>query len=258
MSLFKKTTDKPALIAHRGYSQQYPENTMLAMQQAFNCGACYVECDVQLTKDKVPVLMHDRDLLRAAGVAAKVHELNYAELKKIPTSYSDKFADKFTDEKICSLDEFVECLQQWPGRAAFIEVKRSSIREFGVDVVLQEILPILSTVRDQVAIISFNEDIIRQLTSAGHWKTGWITEEWSDENRRKLVEISPDYFFIDYQCLPAGFTDFQKSSCSWVLYEIDDPEIADKFVQKGVRFIETNDIGAMLQVDTFLNSGCSQ
>lgn len=258
MSLFKKTTDKPTLIAHRGYSQQYPENTMLAMQQAFNCGACYVECDVQLTKDKVPVLMHDRDLLRAAGVAAKVHELNYAELKKFPTSYSDKFADKFTNEKICSLGKFVECLQQWPGRAAFIEVKRSSIREFGVDVVLHEILPILSAVRDQVAIISFNKDIIRQVASTGHWKTGWIAEEWSDENNRKLAAISPDYFFIDYQCLPAEFADFQKSSCSWVLYEIDDPELADKFVQKGVRFIETNDIGAMLQADTFSNSGCSQ
>ena len=49
----------PQLVAHRGYSSQYPENTLLAIEQAFIAGACFVECDVQLTQDGVPVLLHD-------------------------------------------------------------------------------------------------------------------------------------------------------------------------------------------------------
>lgn len=257
MMLNNKANIKPVLVAHRGYSRRYPENTLLAMRQAFSCGACYVECDVQLTRDRIPVLMHDRDLSRAAGVTVKVHELNYAELKKLSISFSEKFADEFKDEKITTLEEFVELLSQWPDRAAFIELKRSSINEFGVGVMLEKVLAMLNKVKERVAVISFNEEIIRQLIAMGGWKTGWIIDEWSDENYRKLAEMSPSYCFVDYECLPPRFENFQDSSWNWILYEIDDPELADEYIQKGVSFIETNDICMMLQSNKLSSSGCA-
>ena len=65
--------DIPQLVAHRGYSLRYPENTLLAIEQAFIAGACYVECDVQLTQDGVPVLLHDNNLQRTTGQAEDVN-----------------------------------------------------------------------------------------------------------------------------------------------------------------------------------------
>ena len=56
--------DPPIVQAHRGYSDAYPENTLLAFERAFAVGADRVETDLALTKDGVVVLMHDRTVNR--------------------------------------------------------------------------------------------------------------------------------------------------------------------------------------------------
>ncbi|MGF1546037.1 MAG: glycerophosphodiester phosphodiesterase family protein, partial [Thiotrichales bacterium] len=56
------------LVAHRGYALRYPENTLPAIEAALAAGARYVEIDVQLSADQVPVLFHDRSLMRMCEV----------------------------------------------------------------------------------------------------------------------------------------------------------------------------------------------
>ena len=52
------------IFAHRGFSGEYPENTMLAFRKAYETGCDGIELDVQLTKDGVPVIMHDETIDR--------------------------------------------------------------------------------------------------------------------------------------------------------------------------------------------------
>lgn len=248
---------KPAFVAHRGYSDRYPENTLLAMTKAFENGACYVECDVQLTKDKVPVLLHDSNLERASGKTGTVDALTLQELADFSAAYPEKFGDSYANERIATLDEFVGLLKQWPQRRAFVEVKRSGIRKFGLDIVLEKILPALAEVDQQVVIISFNDQLVHRLAGKQQWKTGWIFDQWSDDILQKARELDPDYLFVDYECLPPGYSDFQSADFAWVLYEIDDPQQADRFVQQGVSFIETNNIKNMLAYRKFSGCGCS-
>ena len=49
-------------FAHRGFSGQYPENTMLAFEKAVEAGADGIELDVQFSKDGKLVIMHDESL----------------------------------------------------------------------------------------------------------------------------------------------------------------------------------------------------
>jgi len=56
------------LIAHRGYSGRYPENTLLAYEAAYQHGARYMELDLQLSSDCVPILHHDVSLKRMSGI----------------------------------------------------------------------------------------------------------------------------------------------------------------------------------------------
>ena len=51
------------VFGHRGFSGEYPENTMLAFQKAVEAGCEGIELDVQLTKDLVPVIMHDETVV---------------------------------------------------------------------------------------------------------------------------------------------------------------------------------------------------
>lgn len=248
----------PGLVAHRGYSSHYPENTLRAFQEAFLCGACFVECDVQLSKDQVPVVYHDRNLSRVSGVTANVRDLNFAELRKFSAAFRDRFDNQFVEEKISSLEEFTDLLSQWPNRQAFIEIKRSSLQAFGMDSVLETTLPILEKVCDQVVIISFDKKIVEHLSQEEKWRTGWVTDKWSDEIIQMARQLKPEFFFIDVDCLPSDMQHLPESNWYTVLYEIDNPALAEEWVHRGADFIETNDIMALLQTAAFNNAGCTE
>jgi glycerophosphoryl diester phosphodiesterase len=71
------------IYAHRGFSNKYKEATLAAYQGAIDVGADGLECDVRLTKDKVPVCFHDRTTKRIAGVNRRVATLTLAQLREI-------------------------------------------------------------------------------------------------------------------------------------------------------------------------------
>ena len=73
-----------SIHAHRGVSTEAPENTLAAVRAAIAAGADYLETDIQLSKDDVLVVAHDSDFSRLGGVAKKVWELTYEEIRAIP------------------------------------------------------------------------------------------------------------------------------------------------------------------------------
>jgi glycerophosphoryl diester phosphodiesterase len=68
------------IIAHRGGDRVYPENSMPAVHHAFQSGADVAEIDSQLSKDNVPIVIHDDNLKRLFSIDKKVNELNAEEL----------------------------------------------------------------------------------------------------------------------------------------------------------------------------------
>lgn len=76
----------PKVIAHRGASAYAPENTLAAFREARRRGAPWVEIDVMLTADGVPIVMHDESLKRTTGLDRLVAETPRAELPaEVPT-----------------------------------------------------------------------------------------------------------------------------------------------------------------------------
>ncbi|KAL9015409.1 MAG: hypothetical protein Q9185_007189 [Variospora sp. 1 TL-2023] len=69
-------------IAHRGYKDQHPENTMGAFRGAVELGAHAVETDVHLTKDGVAVLSHDATLKRCFGKRDKIIDRDWAYISE--------------------------------------------------------------------------------------------------------------------------------------------------------------------------------
>lgn len=80
---------KPRIFAHRGFAadQVAAENTIQAFRAALELGATHLETDIQVTKDGIPVLFHDDDLLRVAGLPRKISELMLADLVALPLIY---------------------------------------------------------------------------------------------------------------------------------------------------------------------------
>jgi len=97
--------DEVAVTAHRGNVLDAPENTVSAILQAIEDGADYAEIDVQETADGVPVLLHDTDFLRVAGLRKKIWEVRYEEVRDLDVG--SWFGPEFRDERVPTLAEAV-------------------------------------------------------------------------------------------------------------------------------------------------------
>lgn len=75
-------------MAHRGDSENTPENTMLALEAAVSIGVDVLESDVRLTKDNEIVLFHDEDLERTTGETGTIRSHTLDELLQIDFGYN--------------------------------------------------------------------------------------------------------------------------------------------------------------------------
>lgn len=97
---------KVMVTAHRGASYGAPENTRASIALAIEEQADYAEIDVRLTKDGIPVLMHDQALFRTTGVVNDIDNVTYAELLTYDVGY--RYAAEFSGETVPSLQEILE------------------------------------------------------------------------------------------------------------------------------------------------------
>ncbi len=78
----KKTLKLPKLIGHRGVKDLCPENTIESITKAFDLGLSFVEIDVKISKDKVPILLHDDTFDRTTNGTGLAIDYYYDEIKK--------------------------------------------------------------------------------------------------------------------------------------------------------------------------------
>jgi len=90
---------KPTVIAHRGFSSAYPENSPIAFIKAIELGAESIETDVHLSLDKVPVLMHDEKLETTSNGFGMIYEYLFSQLQQF---------DIGKGERIWSLEQLIQ------------------------------------------------------------------------------------------------------------------------------------------------------
>lgn len=147
------------VTAHRGYSSDYPENTMLAFLAAIDAGADWIELDVQQTADGEVIVMHDSNFKRTAGLDRNVWEMSYSEVAELDVGRY--WAAEFAGTHVSTL---AEVLEECGGRIRLnIEIKPTGhetelvervvalIREYGITeecVVASMSYPVLERVKE--------------------------------------------------------------------------------------------------------------
>lgn len=79
--LLDHDSDYVIVVAHRGDWRNFPENSIQAIQSCIDMGVDMVEIDVRLTKDSIPVLLHDKSLNRSTTGKGKISDYTFEELK---------------------------------------------------------------------------------------------------------------------------------------------------------------------------------
>jgi glycerophosphoryl diester phosphodiesterase len=90
----------PLIIAHRGASAVAPENTIAAFEAAIAAGADGIEFDVRLSRDGVPVVIHDETLRRTHGMSRRVRDTTLKELNKIDVPSVEQLFELFASNKL--------------------------------------------------------------------------------------------------------------------------------------------------------------
>lgn len=249
-------TSAPILVAHRGYSGRYPENTLLAYEAAYEYGARYMELDLQLTRDRVPVLHHDVSLQRLAGIDVDVLDIKSKYFKSLSATYPERFGNEFKDNRFTTFRKYCNWLSLYDDVTTFVEVKQESIDLFGVPVVVDEINRRITKakVEDQCVIISFNDEVVDYTRKISPMRVGWVLPSWNEENREILERLQPDFMFVDKSFLPTSDEDIWRGSWQWAVYNLDDVNSAIRMANRGFKFLETNQIGTLM-VDQSLSNG---
>lgn len=144
-------------IAHRGTPRRHPENTIAGFEKALQLGCDGVELDVQLTRDEVPVVYHDRTLARAGGGRKRVHRLDLDELRRLDAGA--RFEGARRRHRIPLLEEVLEKLA---GRTRLMVEIKTREGKAGAERHLQLAERVAGMLRElsDVWVLSFDADVL--------------------------------------------------------------------------------------------------
>ncbi|QEW00478.1 hypothetical protein F6J84_10490 [Microbacterium caowuchunii] len=116
-----RSPGEPAFVAsHRGGAAHAPENTLPAVSRAFDDGFDYVEVDVALTRDRVPVLLHDQTVDRTTDGAGELASLSWADVSALDAGAW--FSPAYAGTRVPRVEEFLDLVAERNGRA-IVELK---------------------------------------------------------------------------------------------------------------------------------------
>lgn len=237
----------PELIAHRGNAAEYPENTLPALRSALELGVRFVEFDVQLSADRQPILLHDSSLKRTAGIDRNALEMTWQELAEVSVNEEQRFGQRYTDVGIPTLAQAASLLATYPHATAFVELKRSSLRAFGQEVVVRKVCDTLKSIARQCVIISFDLAAVYHVRQVSSFRVGWVLSDYSNLSALKCEALAPDYVFCDHQLLSDSASRLWRGPWRWAIYEVTTRKLAMELAARGAKLVETMAVRAMLR-----------
>lgn len=227
--------NKTEITAHRGDSEEKPENSLPAFESALNNMVDYVELDVRLTKDNVPVIFHDNNMSRITGADYNINELYFCNIKIMDAG--SWFNKKYSNVRIPTLEETIIMLKDKV--RLNIEIKPVDNSEILVDKVLALIN--YYHIENKCIITSSDYDILKKVKiSSPKYRTGYILKFGFGH----LEELE----YADIICLKSSFvtrsivTNLHKSGKEIHVWTVNDSRTIKRMVSLGVDNIITDNI----------------
>ena len=251
---------RPLIIGHRGASAVAPENTMAAFREAIAVGADGIEFDVRLTRDRVPVVIHDSTLHRTAGLPQRISALSWSELKNVDVG--SWFARKknlppgsFANETVPSLRELFTLFQS-NNLTICLEMKCDSVEEY---------MPLAQACswlikeygfKDRVIVECFKlpplavvKQIDAEIQTATLFEPSFSKPPVLSDRRilKHATAVSASYLALHYNLTRQSLVDKAKlAGLKVALWTVDDPTWIERARTMGIEALITNDPAAML------------
>ncbi len=219
---------KPLVIGHRG-SDLGIENTVTAVDGAIKSDADFAELDIQLSKDKIPVVIHDSNLSRLAQSNHSVSDLTFEELTQYSLSQNGQI------DQIPSLEEIMA--SQGGQIRLLIELKVSSADE--KEPLVDAVLALIDTYHfsNRCMIMSLDYDMVHMVQQknpeliAGYCMFG----NFGDATVQSLLDLEVDFLAIEENMVTKDFvTTCRRAWLPVYVWTVDDKEQMERYLDMGV------------------------
>lgn len=241
--LYRQQYDEIIIIAHRGASARYPENTFSAFEAALALGADMIELDVMLSSDGVPVVFHDARLDTHTNGRGRLDRLTLSELKALDAG--SWFSPEFADQTIPTLEEVLDFARD---RIALnIEIKTeavSSQRSGGVE---ERCLQLVEQygMQQHVLFSSFDYRAVSHLKALDASTPVALLYDRAQSGDKRPSEVVRAYHADAFNCSYRQFSkswsaDLRQHDIPHFIYTVDHPRKMRKLLKAGVSGIFTN------------------
>ena len=233
-------------VAHRGWRQHYPENTLRALREAIAAGAVNIELDVQLSADGEAFIFHDPTLARLCDREGLIWDYPAASLVTFSAHEPCRLGEQFSGTPLSPLRELAPLLQVHPNVDAYVELKGESLMQFGSAAMLEATFNALTGIESRCVLISFELGALLDAKARGWQRCGAVFDYWPDWQLASLAELAPEVVFIDRHCIPVE-ADLRQLPFPLVVYEVGSLLEAQDWLARGAAGIETFLIGELLK-----------
>jgi glycerophosphoryl diester phosphodiesterase len=197
-------TRQSLIFAHRGANRDAAENTRSAFDHALTYPIDGMETDIQLSRDEVPVLWHDRFLAKLAHPAKHIDDFDYRELQAM--NFAGHFSPVAKPEGIMSLQEFLDAYRKRTRLLLEIKNRDWESRERQQNKVRQTLAMVGQVNDDRIIISSFN---LHSLIYAQQCRPDFplvynFEDEQTLDDARQVLAAHP---FLHGLCLPIASLD---------------------------------------------------
>jgi glycerophosphoryl diester phosphodiesterase len=254
-------TIRPLIIGHRGASALAPENTMAAFRLALDEGADGVEFDVRLTRDGIPVVIHDDNLRRTGSLQLRVADLTFADLRKIDVGSwfvrrrRHSGAD-FVGECIPSLQQLLDLFTNNQS-LLYLELKSDESKRQELTVACCRLLSTHS-VRERVVVESFDlggiaavKKLEPKIRTAALFEPSIATPPFLQSGQRIVDEataVGASEIALHYKLVnDRVMENAKRAGLNVIVWTVDEPRWVWRAKSMGIHALITNDPGKMLQ-----------
>lgn len=241
--------EHPIRFAHRGSTILWPENTMVAFQEAADLGCMYLETDLHVTKDGVIVTFHDDSLERLTNGKGSVKEWTWDELRKLDAAYHFQPESEYPlRDRGIRIPSLEEVMKTFPDVMLNVDLKQAGIEQLVADFITQH------GFQDRLMLASFNDRRLRRCrsllknrvaTSAGTLEAGIF---WAFSRIKKSFNISADALQLPVHQGRIRITDEKLIKAAHALgiqvhvWTVNDPGEMRRLLELGVDGIVTDRI----------------
>ena len=234
------SSPQPLIFAHRGASHDAPENTIAAFSLARSMGADGVELDTSLTRDGIPVVIHDLRVDATTNGSGLVHDFDLKTLRTLDAG--SHFSDRFRGEPIPSLDEVFEAVG--PTLCVNVELKAVGWRSDRLERATLKVIQRHNAAK-RVIISSFNPITLRRFRAlAPQIPIGYLyspDEPFILRSRWLMLGLSYDALHPHHKMITQDYMRRARAAKKQVnTWTVDDPTEMLELCALGVNAIITN------------------